>query len=343
VSCYKTGSERQCPICQEKRIRERSSKVCQSCFRSIHSHGRETANVHDPIAEVVPATPPVAFDEKYEAFNAWIGRTDRCVEPPAFEGEEHTIVHLADCHVPFCNLDALRSIVSATRGAGTCVVGGDFFNAAAFSRFVSTDNDFVGAKDELTQAQTVLQYISENYTRVILRRGNHPDRIKKYFGARVPPELMFLVTTDILPLLAAGLPNVEIAAPLLPQFGNSHWITMVGDCAFTHAETHSKIPMRPVGNVEAWLTKWGAHLPRKPAVICQEHNHKAGMMVSQDGQTLLIHTPALSMDVDYQWQASMAWTPNQTGYTRICQDENGTTDWNASGFVLWRGGEEKEA
>jgi hypothetical protein len=340
VSCYKPGAERECPSCHEKRIRERSAKVCCACSRnravSPHGeHGQDSEHGRESPAEVIPAKPPVTWDEKYAIFNQWIGRTDCCVEPPAFEGEEHTIIHLADCHVPYCNLDALRDIVAATRGAGTCVVGGDFLDCQAWSKF--PDHDKASPKDEIEQAVTVLQFISANYPRVIIRKGNHPERVFKYFQARgIPQEMMFLVQTDMVEFIAAGFPNVEVAKPLLPQFSTSDWITSIGDCYFTHAESHSVVPQRPVHNVDAWLTKWAGMLPSYPRVICQEHNHKAGKMPSTSGQTLLIMTPALSLDVGYQFQACMKWTPNQTGYTRICQDENGTTDWNASGFVLWR-------
>jgi hypothetical protein len=341
VSCYKPGAERECPSCHEKRIRERSAKVCCACSRnravSPHGeHGQDSEHGRESPAEVIPAKPPVTWDEKYAAFNSWIGRTDCCVEPPAFEGEEHTIIHLADCHVPYCNLDALRDIVASTRGASCCVVGGDFFDAQAFSRFVPTDATYVGAREEISQAQIVLQFLAENYPRVIVRRGNHPDRVRKYFATRIPPEMMFLVTTDLLPMIANGLPNVEIAQPVCAGAPNSAWITMRGDCAFTHGETHSVIEGRPVTNVDKWMRMWEDHLPSDVKVICQEHNHAALKMPSRDGKRLLIMTPALSTNVNYQFDASLKWKPNHIGYTRIVQNERGETDWNLSGYYLWR-------
>lgn len=336
MSCYAPGAERECPVCHQKRIRERGSKVCAECAKTAYRRRLDssTGSWSVPEEPIVAAPPPLTFDQKYAAFNAWIGRTDISVPPPAFDDRMHDIIHLSDCHVPYCDLDSLRGIVAETRGAGTCVVGGDFFNAGAFSRFV--DADKISPREELTEAQVVLQFLAENYGKVIIRRGNHPDRIRKYFAQRVPPEMMFLVTTDVLPMLAAGLSNVEVAQPVRAGAPNSDWITVVGDCAFTHGETHSVIEGRPAVNVDKWMRMWEDHLPRGIKVLCQEHNHAALKMPSRDGKRLLIMTPALSQNVDYQFDASLKWKPNHIGYTRIVQNERGETDWNLSGYYLWR-------
>lgn len=334
MSCYPKGKEPLCPVCRTRPLRERSASRCQECARGARMWATTPAPAPEPAKALPEPSAPGSFDAHWETFNYFIGRTPKPLPPPAMDpGRTHEIIHLADLHVPFHRHDLLREIVAETRGAGTCVVGGDFFNAGAFSRFLPHPGEIpVSPSDELAQARAVLQYLAQSYGRVVLRLGNHPDRIRKYFSARIPQEMMFLVMTDVLSFIARDLPNVEVAKPLLAHLDTSHWITMIGDCAFTHAETHGKSHLKPAQSTYDWLRRWTGHLPAVPKVICQEHNHRGAMAPSDDGQALLIQTPCLSRDVPYQFDAALKYGPNVTGYTRIVQDERGVTDWNLSRY-----------
>jgi hypothetical protein len=101
--------------------------------------------------------------------------------------------------------------------------------------------------------------------------------------------------------------------------------------------------MRPVENVSKWLRKWRVVTGVEPRVVCQEHGHVSGMAVARDDPTiLLIQSPALSKDVDYQVNPRLCYGPNQRGFVRLTQ-HHGVTDWNESRFYLYPGAQEQAA
>jgi hypothetical protein len=130
-----------------------------------------------------------------------------------------------------------------------------------------------------------------------------------------------------------GVHNIHVAKPMVDGLETSNWGLMIGDCAFTHGETHGKLSTKPAENVARWMRRWERLLPQRPRVIVQEHNHRGGMYYDEELQALLIQAPCLSQNVEYQVTADLKYSPNQTGYTRIVQ-EDGCTLVNESRFYL---------
>jgi hypothetical protein len=278
------------------------------------------------------------FDDRWDVFTRWIGRTRTMKPAPkAKDGSRQEILHLTDMHIPYLHEEAFQTALDANPIADAVVVGGDGLNAGAVSRFIEAD--IVHPKDEFAQLTVVLQGLAERYPKVFINKGNHPERFKKYFGNRLPPYVMFLVQTDPIQFVVDGLVrehgvrNIHVAQPMIDDLGSSDWGTLIGDCMFTHGETHGKLVTRPAENVARWMRKWERHLAVKPRVIVQEHNHRGAMYYDEELQALLIQAPCLSQNVSYQVRADIKYGPNQLGWTRIVQ-EHGRTLVNESRFYL---------
>ena len=112
-------------------------------------------------------------------------------------------------------------------------------------------------------------------------------------------------------------------------------MTMIGDCAFAHGETSSKVKMRPAEQVARWTRRWADKLDVVPRVIVQEHNHYGGQTYDHECRATLIQAPCLSDDHNYQAKADVRGSPNTLGYVRIVQDENGVTDINRSRYYTY--------
>lgn len=278
------------------------------------------------------------FDERWALFTKWIGRSKPSTPAKPRKATGRTIIlHTGDWHIPHMNEDAFRATLEANPDADVCVVGGDSLNCSAFSRFIETD--LVNPRDEFAKLTLALQAVAERYPDVRVNVGNHPDRIRKYLAKRLDPWAMFLCHVNPIQFVVDGLrkehgvENIKVAEPVIADLESSNWLTLIGDCAFTHAETHGKLQLRPAENTARWLRKWERHLPIRPRVIVQEHNHRGGLYYDEELQALLIQAPCLSQNVPYQTAGDLKYGPNQCGFVRIVQVD-GVTQINDSRFYL---------
>jgi hypothetical protein len=278
------------------------------------------------------------FDDRWETFTRWIGRTRRMSKAPGRTAAARvTIDHYADLHIPHMNEAAFYTALAMNRGGNRAVIGGDSLNAGAVSRFI--ESEIVHPRDEFAQLTLVLQAVAEQYEQVDVNIGNHVDRFRKYFTARLPPYVMFLCQVNPIQFVVDGLrrehgiENIRVARPVIDGLESSNWMTAIGDCVFAHGESHSKIHMRPVENVAKWLRRWRRHLPMEPRVVINEHNHRGGMVYDEEAGALLIQAPCFSHNVTYQAGPDLKYGPNQVGYVRVVQ-EHGRTLVNETRFYL---------
>jgi hypothetical protein len=281
--------------------------------------------------------PSTVFDDRWDTFTRWIGRTRSIKQPKPTKGTRRIIDHYTDLHIPHMNEVAFYTALAKNAGGHHAVLGGDSLNAGAVSRFI--ESEIVHPRDEFAQLTLALQALAQQYEVVDVNMGNHVDRFRKYFQNRLPPYVMFLCQVNPIQFVVDGLrmehgiQNIRVAKPVIDGLESSNWMTLVGDCAFTHGESHSKIHMRPVENVAKWMRRWQRHLPLVPRVVVQEHNHRGGMAYDEEAAALLIQAPCFSRNVAYQSGPDLKYGPNQTGYTRIVQDD-GCTLVNESRFYL---------
>lgn len=285
--------------------------------------------------------PSTLFDERWDTFNRWIGRSSRASQAELDLREGRVILHLSDCHIPYLDEQALLAAVEANGDASEVVLGGDALNCGAFSRFIEGALD--NPRDEFAQLTQVLQYLSERFPQVTCNLGNHPDRVRKYFANRIPPYMMFLVQTNPIAFVIEGLRaergihNITIASSVIADTATANWLTFKGKTAFTHAETHGKLSTRPAENAARWLRKWQRHLDLWPDCVIQEHNHRGAKVFDEELGALLIQAPCLSKNQDYQTESRIIYSPNQIGWVRVVQHADGSINENATNYFMARG------
>jgi len=322
----------------------------QSRVRTATGYGLRASGQPAYEALADESVPPLSsvFDDRWDTFTKWIGRTRSMRAAPKVTKPKRRIIdHYSDLHIPHMNEAAFYNALALNHGGHHAVIGGDSLNAGAASRFI--ESDIVHPRDEMAMLTVVLQAVAERYEEVDVNIGNHVDRFRKYFGQRLPPYMMFLCRLNPIQFVVDGLrmehgiTNIRVAKPVIDDLSSSNWMTFVGDCAFTHGESHSKLHLRPAENVAAWLRRWQRHLPVQPRVVVQEHNHRAGMAYDDAAGVLLLQAPCFSQNVSYQTGPDLKYGPNQIGYIRLTQ-ENGRTLINESRFYLMdEGGEARVA
>jgi hypothetical protein len=295
--------------------------------------------------------PPVSthFDDRWDTFTKWIGRTRRMTKAPERKSSKRIVIdHYADLHIPHMNEAAFYTALSTNKGSGDrCVIGGDSLNAGAVSRFV--EGEISHPRDEFAMLTLVLQAVAEQYADVDVNMGNHVERFKKYFAARLPHYVMFLCQLNPIQFVVDGLrrehgiTNIRVAKPIIEGLDSSNWMTVIGDCVFAHGESHSKIHMRPVENVARWLRRWRRHIPVDPRVVINEHNHRGGMVYDEEAGALLIQAPCFSNNVAYQAGPDLKYGPNQVGYVRVVQDSGRTLVNETRFYLLDEDGKERVA
>lgn len=310
----------------------------QSRIRTITNTGMPEQPVYE--RQALDDGPPTSsvFDDRWDIFTKWIGRTRRMDKAPARARTSRVVIdHYTDLHIPHMNEAAFYTALALNKGGDRAVLGGDSLNAGAVSRFI--ESEIVHPRDEFAQLTLVLQALAEQYPEVDVNIGNHVERFRKYFTARLPPYVMFLCQVNPIQFVVDGLrrehgiTNIRVARPVIDGLESSNWMTVIGDCVFAHGESHSKIHMRPVENVAKWLRRWRRHLAIEPRVVINEHNHRGGMVFDEEAGALLIQAPCFSHNVSYQTGPDLKYGPNQCGYVRVVQ-ENGRTLVNQTRFYL---------
>jgi DNA-binding Lrp family transcriptional regulator len=291
--------------------------------------------------------PSRVFDDRWDIFTKWIGRRSSLKAPKPTLGPVRVIDHYTDLHIPHMNEAAFYNALAMNQGGHRAVLGGDSLNAGAVSRFI--ESDIVHPRDEFAQLALVLQALAAQYEEVDVNIGNHVDRFRKYFQNRLPPYVMFLCQVNPIQFVVDGLrmehgiTNIRVAKPVIDGLDSSNWMTLVGDCAFTHGESHSRIHMRPVENVAKWMRRWQRHMPMVPRVVVNEHNHRGGMAYDEEAATLLIQAPCFSRNVAYQTGPDLKYGPNQLGFVRIVQNDGCTLVNKSRFYLLDESGEERVA
>ena len=276
------------------------------------------------------------FQDAYREFNRWINRPEPLFTPPQTKDGERWVI-IADPHNPFCDQEALAKIIKEEKDANGVIVAGDTLDFYSLSRFVKEME--VPLEEEISEGTAFVQVLAENFPKVYVISDNHSKRALKYFSDRIPPEFMFLVNYNILEMVCANLPNVELVKnEHILRSGEiaytSHFLQL-GDAIIGHAETSSKIDMRAVKNFEDWLLDWREFLGLNPwRVIMQSHTHKAGIIYSRGGYTMRMELGCLvkAEGIAYALRGDTKYSPPTLGYSLLVQ-ENGRTDFKETRFI----------
>ena len=273
------------------------------------------------------------FEAAYEEFNRYIGYAPHEFEiPKSLEAQRRRYLVLSDLHIPFHNKEALASIVQSHPEMDGVILAGDFLDCYSLSRFLKERD--APLQDELAQGKAVLTTLAERYPKVWAIGGNHERRSLNFFAQRLPAELLFLVSYNLLEYITHNLPNVEIVKNEHKDVTTEHFFEL-GDCVIAHAETTSKVPLKHVQGFEEWLRKWRYALEQKSwRAIMQAHSHQGGQFYAHGGEILWMELGSLVTlkGMDYALRGDVKYSPPTLGYGLLVQDE-GRTDFGETRFI----------
>lgn len=219
------------------------------------------------------------------------------------------------------------------------VYNGDVLDALPFSKFPKEKARPIS--DEIAAVRASIEKIIEvTGAKIYLLRGNHDDRVKKYFEARIDSQFMPLVRYDLMELIALGLePSVEIVKTTL-DFGSDEdafeatFLLPLGDALIGHAEASRKGELRTVDIFAEWIDRWRKPLGwTEPRLIVQAHVHRAGISYPHGGHQVRVEggysgdVRLLQYAMDY---GNISYTPPVKGYTIFEQDKSPDEDWKTN-------------
>ena len=286
-----------------------------------------------------------SFDEAADRLNAAVGFVKKSAsEKPKPPGAVHRIAVMPCLHVPFhSEKNMVRAVEWAkSERAETLIVAGDMLDClsmghAGYRRNIRPKH-FVSLKEELATGKIILQYFSQQFKRVVLMSGNHGDRVRKWFAERVGPEMMFLISHDVIKLLASDFANVEYVETKDPNGNEIHWIYQVGDCRIVHAEVGSSIEMRPTVRVDQWFEQWDDYLRLVPYnVLVECHTHQGGIIPLNDGAKQLVEAMCLTREPQYALEPQIKYRHPQVNGITLLEQIGGVTDMNKTRQHIFKG------
>lgn len=250
-------------------------------------------------------------------------------------GKETKILVLSDLHCPFHNEKLIKEICEEHADADMVVLNGDIIDAYGASSFAQ--DKLVTILEEYNSALDLLIWISERFPKVLMTRGNHDQRVDRYFSKKFDPHMFALGQRDILWRLANGF-IYDSAGGHVGQYKLTNviynpqgqpWFAQVGKTVFMHPHSYSGKQMQTVVNAQTHLENFIDRDDFDAIVI--GHTHKVGKLVERG--KLLIEQGCLCEVMDYQKEGRFISRPQVVGYAVIYQDEQGNTNFNDSNFV----------
>ena len=243
------------------------------------------------------------------------------------------IVCISDLHIPFYNENVIKKVIKEAPDTDVLVINGDFLEAYSVSSWPK--NKAIMLRHEYEMGMKLLREFSRLFPKVILVRGNHEDRLRRYFSSNIDNNVSFLVSTDLLDRMAKGYDfnedgELEIMHDMSNVFYNKgplSWQVQIGKCIFAHPSNYSKISMRTATNVAQTLA--GRGMDFEAIVIA--HTHKQGSVVWQN--KLVIEQGCACIPLDYEADPKSMYTGASYGYAVVYMDKEGHVDFDKSKTV----------
>lgn len=274
-----------------------------------------------------PEPPKRKYDSDWEAFCYFIGAEKKRVADPPRPPKGALVRHgiISDLHVPFHDetavLQAIEWLIS--EGVDELWIGGDFLDCYSLSRF--HQYKAVPVQEEIIEARKILDYCSRSFSRVHVLEGNHESRERKYYANKLPPDLVnHILRKSMVAWVTEDMKNV-VRETRVCQGTDMNWIAQIGsDAVIGHAETMSKIPLRPAGNFKHWLDEWHQVLGMaRPRLVIEGHTHQSGM--TWIGPTLVVESGCLCKIQGYALEPRLYGKPQRQGCLAFSQIK-GITD-----------------
>lgn len=240
------------------------------------------------------------------------------------------ILSLSDIHFPFQNQEIIDEIVAEHKDADILVLNGDLLDGYAASSFAKDKN--IPMHLEYTMALEFVRKMAGMFPQVYIVRGNHEQRLEKYFANKIDPAMQMFACKDTLYYLAKGfildedgnhMGTIEMPNVFYNPQGNP-WILQLNKTVFLHPSSFTSAPLSTVIKACDYLQnflEWDSY-----DCVVMGHTHKLGKAVYKG--KLVMEQGCLVKLMDYQRSAKFTREATTLGYAVIYQDEEGNTLFN---------------
>lgn len=280
----------------------------------------------------------VSFDQALESLRKKIGETK--IVKPNKKGRKSKWTKIlvgSDFHIPFHNIENITTMVKEHSDADLFVINGDLLDCYSASRFQKEMR--VPIHEEIKEARVLMALFSETFPKTIINSGNHDDRARKYFEARIDPDMFYLVKHDILQLVVADFENIVTTKDhysFSNNMGNIEisYFTIIGDCLIAHFEDSSKVPFKVVKDRVDWINQWEKEFGFSPIrMFLQGHTHQLSKAPLHGNKITAGETGCLCQHQKYALKPGAKYRPSTNGYWVVYQ-KDGITDVNASNYYV---------
>lgn len=272
------------------------------------------------------------YRDAYEDFEKFIDRVK--IKKQNNKTTKGKVLVFGDSHSPFYNKELLAFLIKTHGDAETLIHAGDIFDCYSVSSF---DKELdISLKEEMIDNTLFVDLIAKTWNNIKIMKGNHNDRVGRYFRKRIEPGMMFLVQDDILSMVCKPHKNIEIISDKY-EFENGMGKTIIGhfckhgkDLVIGHFENAKKEPVKTVQECYNHISGWESYFKLEPIrLFLQAHTHSIGKWYRKGGSLVVGETGCTCQIQGYQTKPKIGWEPNTPGYWIIYQI-NGKTDLNES-------------
>jgi predicted phosphodiesterase len=244
------------------------------------------------------------------------------------------VVSISDLHIPFQHDAVLDDLIAKHSDAEILVINGDFLELYSVSSWPK--NKSVMLRKEYEQGMKYLKKLAEIFPKIYMTKGNHEDRLQRYFTSNVDPTISFMTDPDILQRLSKGydfnedgdLVKVHDLKNVHYRKGLLSWYVQIGRCIFVHPTGGSGVPMRTAIKATDYLLSRSLEFD---AVVCA-HTHQIGQVIYNN--KLLIEQGCACVPLEYESTSKMAYRPQSFGYAVMYMNKQGYVDFDKSGAVF---------
>ncbi len=276
------------------------------------------------------------------AFLTFIGKDYPYIQPKKNYSKKiinEKIINVSDPHEPYSFQPVWDDIYKNHHDAAHIHVNGDIADFYSKSRFKKTVHEEFS--NELKVIFERLEWLSTNWKKITLIRGNHDNRVEKLMASLVNSDMLFLTKTDLLSYLCAFFDNIELVGERITSTDGTvadiDFIWQCGDIIFTHIERSQKQSSGLLETISNQMHRWSKMFNLKPyRVIMQGHNHRCTF--DTNGAEYLYICPMAAClttnGLKYALSPSLNGVPPITGYIEIYQ-KDGITDVNKTRIKIF--------
>lgn len=250
------------------------------------------------------------------------------------KGKLFKVVTISDLHIPFVNDAVVKDMMAKHSDADVLVLNGDLLEQYSVSKWPKSKG--IVLQHEYQVAVKYVQMFAKNFKRVVLTRGNHDERVAKYFASNIDPGVCFLTHPDPLERIAKGFDFTSSGEfTQIHKFDNVSyfgglcgWWAKVGRTIFAHPSGGSGVPMRTGINVANYFLE-----KEDFDAIVIGHTHKMGSVIYKG--KLIIEQGCACIPMDYEADSKMQYGQQSFGYAVIYMNAKGEVDFDKSRPVYY--------